>query len=103
MLDNVLRTSGVLEKLDIRLEVSSWTVILGYVSDRLGVGTRRESAVPKPAPWLILRYLDPALIPPYREADCRPTADCSHQLDLSHSARAFYRILKQTARQRWEL
>ncbi|MFZ1936212.1 MAG: LysR family transcriptional regulator [Thermoguttaceae bacterium] len=103
MLDDVLRTSGVLEKLDIRLEVSSWTVILGYVSDRLGVGLVSESAVPK-APWLIVRYLDPALIPPYRaKLICRRAADCSHQLDLSHSARAFYRILKQTARQRWEL
>jgi LysR family transcriptional regulator, transcriptional activator of the cysJI operon len=103
MLDDVLRTSGVLEKLEIRLEVSSWTVILGYVHDRLGVGLVSESAISK-VPSLIIRYLDPALIPPYRaKLICRRTADSPHQLDLSHCARAFYRILKQTARQRWEL
>jgi DNA-binding transcriptional LysR family regulator len=103
MLDDVLRMSGVLEKLDIRLEVSSWTVILGYVRDRLGVGLISESALAKKS-GLIVRYLDPQLIPPFRaKIICRRRPDSAHQLDLSPHARAFYRILKRTARQRWEL
>ncbi len=65
MFDNVLRNCGILDQLDIRLEVSSWTAIMAYSGDGLGVGLVSESAVPKPTKMMV-RYLDPAVIPPFR-------------------------------------
>ena len=46
MLDDVLRDSGMSDKLQIRLEVSSWTTIMAYAADGLGVGLVSELLFP---------------------------------------------------------
>jgi DNA-binding transcriptional LysR family regulator len=102
MFDEVLAKCRMLDKLDIRLEVSSWTAIMAYASDKLGVGMVSESAVPKPSAMMV-RYLDPAVIKPFREqVICRRAANEPSRLDLTPEAYGFYKILKRAARQRWE-
>ena len=103
MLDEALRKNGVWDKLEIRLEVSSWSTLLAYAADGVGIALLSESAVPR-SPELVVRYLDPELIPPFEaKIVCRRhpgLADDSP--DLTPEARAFYKALKQAAKRRWE-
>jgi len=102
MLDDVLRDSGMSDKLEIRLEVSSWTTIMAYAADGLGVGLVSESALPKSSN-MIIRYLDPAVIPRFHaKVICRRSTDSPEQPDLTPEAYSFYKILKHAAQQRWK-
>ena len=102
MLDDVLRESGLLDRLDIRLEVSSWSAIMSCAGDRAGVGLVSESAVSKPSK-MIVRFLDPKVIPPFRaKIICRRSTESANRPDLTPEADAFYRTLKHAAKRRWE-
>lgn len=100
-LNDALRDCHLLDQLEIRLEVSSWTAIMSYASDGVGVGLVSESAVARPSKMLV-RYLDPAVIPPFTaKLISRRTGSLTDQPDLTPEARLFYRAVKQAAKRRW--
>jgi DNA-binding transcriptional LysR family regulator len=94
-LDTVLRRQGLLDKLDLALEIGGWPTILAYVRDGVGVGVVSEGALDDSA-GLTVRRLDPEVIPPIEaKLICRKMPGSGEELDLSDSARAWRNCLLQ--------
>jgi DNA-binding transcriptional LysR family regulator len=102
VLDRVFKQEGVLEKLNIVLEVGGWKVILEHVRDGSGVGIISEAAV-RGGDDLILRYLDPVYFRPSEtKLICRYRLDRPDELDLRPEAEAFMEALVSAAEKRRE-
>jgi DNA-binding transcriptional LysR family regulator len=96
-LDDALRRSGVLARVNIVLEIGGWSTIIAYVRDGLGVGIVSEAAVVEPQ-GLIVRPLDPAVFPLIESRlIARRLAGSGDELDLSEPADAWRSMLRQAA------
>jgi DNA-binding transcriptional LysR family regulator len=99
-LDLVLRRQGLLDKLDLALEIGGWPTILAYVRDGFGVGVISEGALDD-STGLTVRRLDPAVIPPIEaKLICRRLPGSGQGLDLSESAAVWRDLLIQASRKR---
>jgi DNA-binding transcriptional LysR family regulator len=99
-LDAVLRRQGLLEKLDLALEIGGWPTILAYVRDGFGVGVVSEGALDDTA-GLTVRRLDPEVVGPIEaRLICRRLPGSREELDLSASAAAWRAVMLQIARRR---
>jgi DNA-binding transcriptional LysR family regulator len=96
VLDVVFRQHNLQGKLDVRLEIGGWGTILAYVKEGFGVGLISESAVPASRD-LVVRYFDPATMPPSNtKIICRYQFD-SDQPELTEVGEAFCRALRDAA------
>jgi DNA-binding transcriptional LysR family regulator len=96
-LDAVLRRKGVLDKLDLALEVGGWATILVYVRDGFGVGVVSEGALDR-ATGFVVRRLDPGAVPPLEaKLICRTLPGSGEALDLSEAARSWRDVLVRAA------
>ncbi len=99
-LDEVLRSRGLFNKLDITLEIGGWATILAYVRDGFGVGLVNEGAF-EDTKGLTIRPLDPMTFPPISaKLICRRLAGSGDELDLSDQAMNWRRILGARLRRR---
>jgi len=99
-LDEVLRSRGLLSKLDIAVEIGGWATILAYVQDGFGVGVVSEGALTD-ADGLILRRLDPGSFSAIEaRLICRRASGAGEELDLSELAIRWCEELRRVGRQR---
>jgi DNA-binding transcriptional LysR family regulator len=93
-LDDILRSRGVFNKLDITLEIGGWATILAYVRDGFGVGVVSEGAL-EDTKGFDIRPLDRMAFPPISaKLICRRLAGSGDELDLSDAAINWRRLLK---------
>jgi len=98
-LDEVLRSRGLLNKLDIALEIGGWSTILAYVRDGFGVGLVSEGALTD-SEGLTLRKLEPGSFDPIvARIICRRATGPGEEPDLNEPARAWYDELRRLARE----
>ena len=96
-LDQVMRSRGLLEKLDIALEIGGWGTILEYVRDGFGVGVASDVALAE-TESLTIRNLDSTAFSPVEyKLICRKLAGRADELDLSEQAMAWRKTLEQLA------
>jgi DNA-binding transcriptional LysR family regulator len=97
-LDEALRSSGVLGKLDVALEIGGWATILAYVRDGFGVGLVSEGAL-EDSKGLTVRLLDRSSFP-LTEAKLiyRRLAGSGEESDLSEQAQAWRQVICRVAR-----
>src|SRR5262249_14705199 len=98
-LDEVLRSRGLLNKLDIELEIGGWATILAYVRDGFGVGLVSEGALAE-AEGLTLRRLDPDSFPAIEAKLICRKASGAGELDLTQTASNWCEELRRTAQER---
>jgi DNA-binding transcriptional LysR family regulator len=99
-LDLILRRQGLLDRLDLALEIGGWPTILAYVRDGVGVGVVSDGAL-HDAAGLTVRQLDPEVIPPIEaKLICRKIPGSGEELDLSESARVWRDFLLTAANAR---
>jgi DNA-binding transcriptional LysR family regulator len=97
-LDAALRWQGLLEKIDLALEIGGWPTILAYVRDGAGVGVVSEGALDGAA-GLTVRRLDPEAIPPIEtKLICRKIPGSGEELDLSEAALVWRTFLLKVAK-----
>jgi DNA-binding transcriptional LysR family regulator len=95
-LDEVLRSRGLLSKLDLTLEIGGWSAILAYVRDGFGVGLVSEGALDDPK-GLTVRPLDRATFSPIEaKLICRRLAGSGEEPDLSDVAHSWHAILRSS-------
>jgi DNA-binding transcriptional LysR family regulator len=93
----VLRSRGLLNKLDIAFEIGGWATILAYVRDGFGVGLVSEGALTD-ADGLTLRRLDPGSFSAIEaRLICRRATSPGDELDLSEPARAWREVVRHLA------
>jgi DNA-binding transcriptional LysR family regulator len=98
-LDEVLRSRGLLSKLDIVLEIGGWATILAYVRDGFGVGLASEGALTD-SQGVTLRKLDPVSFAPIvARLICRRAIGPGEEPDLTEPTRAWYDELRRLARE----
>jgi len=96
-LDEVLRSRGILNKLDIALEIGGWATILAYVRDGFGVGVVSEGALTD-MEGVTLRKLDPGSFDPIvARLICRRATGPGEEPDLSEPSRAWSNALRGLA------
>jgi DNA-binding transcriptional LysR family regulator len=96
-LDEVLRSRGLLNKLDVALEIGGWTTIMAYVRDGFGVGVVSEGALTD-SEGVMLRRLDPGSFDPIvARLICRRAARPGEEPDLTEPARAWCDELRRLA------
>jgi DNA-binding transcriptional LysR family regulator len=84
-LDEVLRSRGLLNKLDIALEIGGWATILTYVREGFGIGVISEVAL-EGTKGLTIRPLDRTAFSPIEaKLISRRLAGSGDELDLSES------------------
>ncbi len=94
-LDEVLRSRGLLGKLDIALEIGGWPTILAYVRDGFGVGVVSEGALTD-SEGVTHRRLDPGSFDPIvARLICRRATGPGEEPDLTEPARAWYDELRR--------
>jgi DNA-binding transcriptional LysR family regulator len=99
-LDEVLRDRGLLNKLDIALEIGGWSTIMAYVRDGFGVGIVSEGALTD-ADGLTLRRLDPGSFSAIEARLIgRRASWSSEELDLSETARAWREAVRHVGMSR---
>ncbi len=97
-LDQVMRSRGLLDKLDIAVEIGGWGTILEYVRDGFGVGVAIDVALTS-TDSLTIRKLDSAVFFPVEfKLICRRLAGTADEFDLSEQAMAWRTTLEQLAR-----
>ena len=88
-----LQRTGLLHRIDFRVETGHWSTILGYVNDGLGVGLLAKSVIPAHSDLKIVP-LSESEFPSTRTAlVCRYAAGSSEELHLSDAARTLYEML----------
>jgi len=98
-LDEVLRSRGLLNKLDIALEIGGWATILAYVRDGFGVGVVSEGALTD-SEGVTLRKLELGSFDPIvARLICRRATGPREELDLTEPARAWCDELRRLARE----
>jgi len=99
-LDEVLRSHGLLNKLDIALEIGGWATIMAYVRDGFGVGVVSEGALTE-ADGLTLRRLDPTAFPEIEaKLICRRASGSGEELDLTGRASDWCEELRRITMER---
>jgi DNA-binding transcriptional LysR family regulator len=94
-LDEVLRSRGLVNKLEITVEIGGWGTIIEYVRDGVGVAVVSESALEERS-GLAVRPLDrTAFSPIAAKLICRRTAGSGDGLDLSDLASDWRRCLRK--------
>ena len=95
-LDRRFRDAGILDRLNIAVEVSPWQTSLAYVRDAVGVGVVPRSAVAHQS-GLVIKGLPPKLSPANSvRAICRKRAG-SEDLDLTEKGQEFFQALRDAA------
>ncbi len=84
-MDDVVRSSGLLNKLDIALEVGGWATILAYVRDGCGVGSVSEGALDETKGFTIRPLDRTAFAPIEARLICRHLGGSGDELDLSEA------------------
>ena len=98
-LDSVLRSHGLLNKLDVVLEIGGWVTILAYVRDGFGVGIVSEGALTDSG-GLTVRKLDAGSFDPIvARLICRKAAGPGEEPDLTEPARAWCDALRRASGQ----
>jgi DNA-binding transcriptional LysR family regulator len=99
VLDAAAQQAGVLNELNIALEVGGWQAILAYVHEGLGVGVVTQSAVEQDPHGLEIRLLNRRAFPPTRlRLICRTRLTAPDELDLSPPAARFRELLLEEGR-----
>jgi DNA-binding transcriptional LysR family regulator len=99
-LDEVLRSRGLLNKLDIALEIGGWATSLAYVRDGAGVGLVSEGALEDPT-GLTVRPLERPTFPAIEaKLICRRLAGSGEELDLTEAAQVWREVIRHVSRSR---
>jgi DNA-binding transcriptional LysR family regulator len=97
-IDEALRREGLLNSVNIVLELGGWATILAYVRDGFGVGVVSEGAV-RETKGLAIRLLDPEVFPRVAtKLICRRLAGSIDALDLTKQGLAWRDVLLRVAR-----
>jgi DNA-binding transcriptional LysR family regulator len=97
-IDEVLHREGLLNRVNVVLEVGGWATILAYVRDGFGVGVVNEGAIEETR-GLAVRLLDPAVFPPIEaKLISRRLPGSTGESDLSEHAAAWREVLQRVAR-----
>jgi DNA-binding transcriptional LysR family regulator len=90
VLEAAAQQAGVLNELNITLEMGGWQAIPAYVHEGLGVGVVTQTAFEQDPHGLEIRYLNRRAYPPTRlRLICRTRLAASDELDLSAPAARF--------------
>lgn len=99
VLDVAAGQAGVLNELNIALEMGGWQAILAYVREGLGVGVVPRTALEQDARGLESRQLNRRAFPPTRlRLICRTRLTTPDELDLSPSATRFRELFLEEGR-----
>jgi len=99
VLDAAVQQAGVLNELNIALEVGGWQSILAYVREGLGVGVVTQTVFEQDPHGLEIRLLNRRAFPPTRlRLICRTRLTAPDELDLSPSAALFRELLLEEGR-----
>lgn len=99
VLDAAAQQAGVLNELNIALEMGGWQAILAYVREGLGVGVVTQTAFEQDQHELEIRLLNRRAFPPTRlRLICRTRLTAPDELDLSPSAVRFRELLLEEGR-----
>ena len=97
-IDEALRREGLLNSVNIVLELGGWATILAYVRDGFGIGVISEGAV-RETKGLAIRLLDPEVFPRVEtKLICRRLAGSVDALDLTKQGLAWRDVLLRVAR-----
>ena len=96
-IDQALHREGLLNSVNIVLELGGWATILAYVRDGFGVGVVSEGAV-RETRGLAIRLLDPEVFPRVEtKLICRRLASSVDALDLPEQGLAWREVLRRVA------
>jgi DNA-binding transcriptional LysR family regulator len=99
VVDAAAQQAGVLNELNIALEMGGWQAILAYVREGLGVGVVTQTAFGQDPHGLEIRLLNRRAFPPTRlRLICRTRVTAPDELDLSPSAARFRELLLEEGR-----
>jgi DNA-binding transcriptional LysR family regulator len=99
VLDAAAMQAGVLNELNIALEMGGWQAILAYVRVGLGVGMVTQTAFEQDPQGLEIRHLNRRAFPPTRlRLICRTRLTSPDELDLSPEAARFRELLLEEGR-----
>jgi DNA-binding transcriptional LysR family regulator len=99
--DKALRDAGVLDRVNVVLEMGGWQTILAYTRQGLGVGLLTQEALELGSDGLEIRRLDPEVFPPSPvRLICRKRSPAPDDLDLTPPAAQFRKLLLEEARVR---
>jgi DNA-binding transcriptional LysR family regulator len=99
ILDAAAQQAGVLNELNIALEIGGWQAILAYVREGLGVGVVTQTAFEQEPHQLEIRQLNRRTFPPTRlRLICRTRLTAPDELDLSAAAARFRELLLEEGR-----
>jgi DNA-binding transcriptional LysR family regulator len=99
VLDAAAQQAGVLNELNIALEMGGWQAILAYVREGLGVGVVTQTAFEQDPHGLEIRHLNRKTFPPTRlRLICRTRLTAPDELDLSPPAARFRELLLEEGR-----
>jgi DNA-binding transcriptional LysR family regulator len=99
VLDAAVQQVGVLNQLEVVLEMGGWQAILAYVREGLGVGVVTRTAFEQDPHGLEIRMLNRRAFPPTRlRLICRTRLTAPEELDLSPSAARFRELLLEEGR-----
>jgi DNA-binding transcriptional LysR family regulator len=96
-IDQALHREGLLNSVNIVLELGGWATILAYVRDGFGVGVVSEGAM-RETKGLAIRLLDPEVFPRIEtKLICRRLAGSVEALDLPKHGLAWREVLRRVA------
>jgi DNA-binding transcriptional LysR family regulator len=99
ILDAAAQQAGVLNELQVFLELGGWQAILAYVREGLGVGMVTQSAFEQDPEGVEIRHLNRRAFPPTRlRLICRTRLTVLDELDLSSAAARFRELLMEEGR-----
>ena len=99
VLDAAAQQAGVVNELNVTLEMGGWQAILAYVRERLGVGVVTQTAFEQEPHGLEIRLLNRRAFPPTRlRLICRTSLTAPDELDLSPPAARFRELLLEEVR-----
>src|SRR5262249_48013382 len=96
-LDAILHRHGLLDELELALEIGGWAPILGHRRGGFGGGGVSGAGLGGPADPLVRRLAPPGVSPTAAERSCPPRAGRGEGLDLSEAALAWWRLLQAAA------
>jgi len=96
-LDGVLRSRGLLSKLDIALEIGGCATILAYVRDGFGVGVVSEGALTDVDGLTTRRLIPGSFSAIEARLICRRASGSGDELDLSEPAREWREVVRHVA------
>ncbi len=94
VLDARLREAGVLNQVDVGVEVGGWSAILAYLEAGLGVGLLPRSVLARQTRPMLVRTLHTSINPPNRVRLIGRALPGTDQPDLSETAQHFRDALR---------